>query len=1279
VIDAVVNGWCVRALVDTGCSKSIVASKLSGVCQGACTVIAVDGSRVRCRGETVVPIAVGGAILRVNCVVAEKLLPGVDAILGMDIITLLGGVEVSADKVVFVRDERGTAAGVMCVAATPVGVGVRTAVKRGKVKCTLVEPNVEHVEVERAAVKCAVEHSEVERAAAKCAVEHTKVEPVAVKCVVEHAEVERAVVERAAVERTAGERAAVERTVAMRAEVERAEFAVPCAVGASTPRAAGSGCADVTHASVERVDGLCGINGVEVSADQSVSVSYERGTAAGVTCVAATPSGVGVRVERAEVERVAVECAVDRAEVERVAVEYAVDRAEVERVAVECAVDRAEVDRAEVERVAVECAVDRAEVDRAEVERVAVECAVDRAVVKRAEVKPTWSRNQAYVGSGCAGPDVTHASVKRANAAVPCDVGASVASADADAPPMTIDDRDFTAQFDGTSWVVLWRWIDGPPDLRNTVACYSSTIKPETQEEFDAEVGRWITNGWLKPSPASSNGVIPLMAVVQHNKHKVRPVLDFRELNEFVTCHTGSEVAVCDETLRKWRRFPGSLKLVDLKSAYLQIHIDKSLWPFQQVRYKGQTYCLTRLGFGLNCAPRIMTRILREVLAASERIRCATDHYIDDIIVMEDAVPAEEVVAHLKRYGLESKPPESLEGGRVLGLQMNRTKSGSLSFGRGNEIPVVAENAVVTKKQLFSICGKLVGHYPVCGWLRVACSFLKRTCIGASWKDAAGEQAQAMLLELLVRVRADDPVRGRWHVPETNACRVWCDASCLAFGAVLEVQGETVEDAAWLRKTSDFAHINVAELEAVLKGLNLALKWKMTTVEIVTDSATVLGWLRCTVTEDHRIKTHGAAEMLIKRRLAVFKELVSEFGLTVTVTLTRSESNRADALTRVKRTWLNSIRASPPETTCAVSVGASHAQHHFGVDRSLYLARLTDPNTARRDVEECIRACAQCQSIDPAPIQHERGELSVYSNWTRIAIDTTHYHGRCYLSIIDCGPSRFAIWREVVSENAASVVQTLDEVFRERGPPEELLMDNSTSFHSYPVATLCEKWNVRRRFRAAYRPSGNGIVERHHRTVKRMAARVGAHSPLEMVFWYNMAPKTGVDVSTVPCSQVFTYEWRHPTLRPLHKEAENAVFKVGDRVWVKPPNVRCTTRWTIGVVTKVTSSNNVEVDGMPRHVLDLRQVIGNEEAANVNVENAQPFQWPRHTPGRGGEEDVNVLAPEEHYPPVVEVEGAVIAMPEVPGRYPERVRATPEWYDGAERSLVGCSVYEQDL
>ena len=92
------------------------------------------------------------------------------------------------------------------------------------------------------------------------------------------------------------------------------------------------------------------------------------------------------------------------------------------------------------------------------------------------------------------------------------------------------------------------------------------------------------------------------MAVVQEMKQKVRQVLDYRELKGFVDAFTAN-AEVCAQKLREWRRQGVNVSLLDLQNAYLQIHADKALWPFQTVIFRGQRFCLTRLGFGLNVAP----------------------------------------------------------------------------------------------------------------------------------------------------------------------------------------------------------------------------------------------------------------------------------------------------------------------------------------------------------------------------------------------------------------------------------------------------------------------------------------------------------------------------------------------------------------------------------------------------------------------------------------------------------------------------------------------------
>ena len=230
-----------------------------------------------------------------------------------------------------------------------------------------------------------------------------------------------------------------------------------------------------------------------------------------------------------------------------------------------------------------------------------------------------------------------------------------------------ISNKDFEARFDRTKWTVAWRWRDVAPVLTNMVSKYAMSTAVEQQ--FDEELEKWKEEGWLQPCEAPTHGVIPLLAVEQECKGKVRPVMDFRELNAYVESHTGDS-DVCGETLCKWRSMKGKPAVLDLRSAYLQLHVHKELQRFQIMKHRGHYFQLMRLSFGLNCAPKIMTAVLAKVLSLDAEIDAATDHYIDDIIVNSSLVSVARVAAHLQRYGLQTKPPERIEDACVLGLQV---------------------------------------------------------------------------------------------------------------------------------------------------------------------------------------------------------------------------------------------------------------------------------------------------------------------------------------------------------------------------------------------------------------------------------------------------------------------------------------------------------------------------------------------------------------------------------------------------------------------------------
>ena len=103
--------------------------------------------------------------------------------------------------------------------------------------------------------------------------------------------------------------------------------------------------------------------------------------------------------------------------------------------------------------------------------------------------------------------------------------------------------------------------------------------------------------------------------------------------------HTAN-VDVCAQKLREWRQRGSNVAMLDLHLAYLQVHVDKLSWPFQTVKIKGQRYCLTHLGYGLNVAPIIMRSIINMMMAQDETIQGAMSSYIDDIFVNESACTA---------------------------------------------------------------------------------------------------------------------------------------------------------------------------------------------------------------------------------------------------------------------------------------------------------------------------------------------------------------------------------------------------------------------------------------------------------------------------------------------------------------------------------------------------------------------------------------------------------------------------------------------------------------
>ena len=157
----------------------------------------------------------------------------------------------------------------------------------------------------------------------------------------------------------------------------------------------------------------------------------------------------------------------------------------------------------------------------------------------------------------------------------------------------------------------------------------------------------------------------------------------------------------------------------------------------------------------------------------------------------------------------------------------------------------------------------------------------------------------------------------------------------------------------------------------------------------------------------------------------------------------------------------------------------------------------------------------------------------------------------------------------------------------------EILTDDDTAFTSKDFGEFARHWDVHLRFRCAYSPSGNGIVERSQRIVKTITARNNCLI-LETVYWHNVTPKDDVSPCTALADALHRYHVRIKGVEdnPLPEpEVTRGKYGKGDVVWVKDPCGKCTTKYSTGRVNEVISPQSVKSDGVPRHVKDIRPVI----------------------------------------------------------------------------------------
>ncbi|OUC41166.1 hypothetical protein D917_03593 [Trichinella nativa] len=181
------------------------------------------------------------------------------------------------------------------------------------------------------------------------------------------------------------------------------------------------------------------------------------------------------------------------------------------------------------------------------------------------------------------------------------------------------------------------------------------------------------------------------------------------------------------------------------------------------------------------------------------------------------------------------------------------------------------------------------------------------------------------------------------------------------------------------------------------KGLNLALSWQMRRIRLMTDSATVHRWVTDGLSGKARLKTKAS-------------------GVRI------RDGSRPCEVRVQQGKRINPIAAAVVEATAAGPALVCAATADLGVERMI------------ADVRQVISVCEPCKSLDPAPGKW-KGSLEVEEVWQRVGMDITHVRGGPYLTLIDCRPSRFAVWQRLRVHCSANVIEVGGGVLQ-TGAPE---------------------------------------------------------------------------------------------------------------------------------------------------------------------------------------------------------------------------------------------------
>jgi len=172
---------------------------------------------------------------------------------------------------------------------------------------------------------------------------------------------------------------------------------------------------------------------------------------------------------------------------------------------------------------------------------------------------------------------------------------------------------------------------------------------------------------------------------------------------------------------------------------------------------------------------------------------------------------------------------------------------------------------------------------------------------------------------------------------------------------------------------------------------------------------------------------------------------------------------------------------------------------HLGVRRTRWQVRRRAYWVGwSRAVWDYCKRCSQCSRYHRGkpPRQGPLQPLPCGEPWERLSVDITgphprSRHGKVYILTVMDGFTKFVEAIPITNQEASTVARALVEnVIVRYGAPIQILTDQGTNFDGNLFRELCRLLDIDKVRTSSYHPSGNGLIERFHRTLNAMLGKV---------------------------------------------------------------------------------------------------------------------------------------------------------------------------------------------